>query len=242
MGKIKNNLVRTDLNVGDSIIPIEFYVHPESNKVILICPPDPTWADRRIKMPSKSQPMVGPSLLTDKLAQQTEEKVPRINSLISNLMEEFDTASVPSMGFNFTRYHIINNNYDKFVAQASICLEEMMDRMAGKKIWVAGYSFGALIALNLALRRPEINGFIMISRPLLHYDFISWISSCKINGLIVSGTADENVQRNVTEAYVNFLLKKNINASWTEIPGANHRFGDRVRELSDSILNYIDRN
>src|SRR3546814_11404890 len=37
--------------------------------------------------------------------------------------------------------------------------------------WVAGYSFGAWIGIQLLMRRPEIKGFISVSPPANMYDF-----------------------------------------------------------------------
>ena len=37
--------------------------------------------------------------------------------------------------------------------------------------WVAGFSFGAWIAMQLLMRRPELEGFIDLSPPTNMYDF-----------------------------------------------------------------------
>src|SRR5690606_33724947 len=50
--------------------------------------------------------------------------------------------------------------------------------------WVAGFSFGAWIGMQLLMRRPEIEGFISISPPANMYDF-SFLAPCPSSGLIV---------------------------------------------------------
>ena len=40
-----------------------------------------------------------------------------------------------------------------------------------KHCWVAGFSFGAWIGMQLLMRRPEITGFISVAPPANMYDF-----------------------------------------------------------------------
>ena len=42
---------------------------------------------------------------------------------------------------------------------------------AAKTTWIAGFSFGSWLALQLLMRRPEISGFVVISPPASLYDF-----------------------------------------------------------------------
>ena len=52
--------------------------------------------------------------------------------------------------------------------------------------WVAGFSFGAWIGMQLLMRRPEVEGFISIAPPANLYDF-SFLAPCPSSGLIVHG-------------------------------------------------------
>ncbi len=61
--------------------------------------------------------------------------------------------------------------------------------------WIAGFSFGSLIAMQLLMRRPEINRFIIISPQPNVYDF-SFLSPCPTSGMIVYGKKDELVSAN----------------------------------------------
>src|SRR5277367_5243733 len=55
--------------------------------------------------------------------------------------------------------------------------------------WVAGFSFGAWIGMQLLMRRPEVEGFISIAPPANLYDF-SFLAPCPSSGLIVHGDKD----------------------------------------------------
>ena len=71
--------------------------------------------------------------------------------------------------------------------------------------WVSGFSFGALICMQLIMRRPEVNKFIAISPQPNVYDF-TFLAPCPISGLVLSGKNDELVQ---ADSILN--LKKRLN-------------------------------
>ena len=55
--------------------------------------------------------------------------------------------------------------------------------------WIAGFSFGAWIGMQLLMRRPEVDGFICVAPPSNLYDF-SFLAPCPSSGLIVHGEKD----------------------------------------------------
>ena len=72
--------------------------------------------------------------------------------------------------------------------------------------WIAGFSFGSLIAMQLLMRRPEINRFVAISPQPNVYDF-SFLSPCPTSGIIIYGKKDELVP------YANvYELNKRLNS------------------------------
>ena len=58
-----------------------------------------------------------------------------------------------------------------------------------KIVWVAGFSFGAWVAMQLLMRRPEINNFISVSPPANTRDF-GFLAPCPSSGLIIHGDKD----------------------------------------------------
>jgi len=105
--------------------------------------------------------------------------------------------------------------------------------------WVSGFSFGALICMQLIMRRPEVNKFIAISPQPNVYDF-TFLAPCPISGLIIYGKNDELVQ---VDSIINLKkrlnMQKNINVRFESIPNANHFFKDKEKELGYSIREYI---
>ena len=106
--------------------------------------------------------------------------------------------------------------------------------------WSAGYSFGALIGMQLLMRRPEIRGFISVAPPANMYDF-SFLAPCPASGIIVQGTADTVVTPNAVQKLVDKLrTQKHITIHHDEVPRANHFFENEMDEMMRAVDNYLD--
>jgi len=105
--------------------------------------------------------------------------------------------------------------------------------------WVSGFSFGSLICMQLIMRRPEVNKFIVISPQPNVYDF-TFLAPCPISGLVMYGKNDELVQ---VESLLNLKkrlsLQKNIDVKFEQISNANHFFKNKEKELTNSMSSYI---
>ena len=106
--------------------------------------------------------------------------------------------------------------------------------------WVAGFSFGAWIGMQLLMRRPEIEGFISVAPPANMYDF-SFLAPCPSSGLILQGTEDDVVPEPSVEKLANKLkMQKNITIDYQLIKGANHFYKDHMGKMIDSVSAYLD--
>ena len=76
-------------------------------------------------------------------------------------------------------------------------------RPYSKSRWVFGFSFGAYVAAQLTMRRPEVDHFIYISMPVGIYD-LSFFSPCPVGGLIIQAIDDKIVQES---NLVDFMIK-----------------------------------
>ena len=105
--------------------------------------------------------------------------------------------------------------------------------------WVSGFSFGALICMQLIMRRPEVNKFITISPQPNLYDF-SFLSPCPISGVVVYGKNDELVNfESILNLKKRLSVQKNIEVKFESIPNANHFYKNKEKELSIIIDRYI---
>lgn len=106
--------------------------------------------------------------------------------------------------------------------------------------WIAGVSFGTWIAMQLLMRRPEIEGFLCVAPPSNLYDF-SFLAPCPSSGLMVNGDADRVVPTNsVAELAAKLKTQRNIKVDHEVVPGANHFFEDKIDELQQVVSRYLD--
>ena len=107
--------------------------------------------------------------------------------------------------------------------------------------WIAGFSFGSLIAMQLLMRRPEINRFIIISPQPNVYDF-TFLNPCPTSGMIVYGKKDELVPSQTMNELKNRLSnQKGINIQFDQVSDANHFFSNSEENLKKSLNKYISK-
>jgi hypothetical protein len=109
-----------------------------------------------------------------------------------------------------------------------------------KYCWIAGVSFGTWIAMQLLMRRPEIDGFICVAPPSNLYDF-SFLAPCPSSGLMINGDKDRVVPSNsVAELTTKLKTQRGIKIDHEIVPGANHFFENKTDELEKSVGAYLD--
>ena len=105
--------------------------------------------------------------------------------------------------------------------------------------WVSGFSFGALICMQLIMRRPEVNKFIAISPQPNAYDF-TFLAPCPISGLILYGKNDELVPIDtILNLKKRLSMQKNIEVKFDPINNANHFYKNKEKELANLMEKYI---
>jgi len=115
------------------------------------------------------------------------------------------------------------------------------DNPGSNESWVVGFSFGALICMQLLMRRPEIFRFVSISPQPNIFDF-NFLAPCPTNGLVIHGNGDQLV----TEESMNGLKskltnQKKISVDFAEIKGADHFFLNKDKEFIKALDTYIKK-
>ncbi|TVR84229.1 MAG: alpha/beta hydrolase [Rhodospirillales bacterium] len=107
--------------------------------------------------------------------------------------------------------------------------------------WIAGYSFGAWIGMQLMMRRPEITRFITVAPPAGAQDF-TFLAPCPASGLIVHGDADTLVPiQGVAKLAAKLAQQRNIKVEYHPVAGADHLFSTGMDELMTVVGDYLDR-
>jgi alpha/beta superfamily hydrolase len=107
--------------------------------------------------------------------------------------------------------------------------------------WVAGFSFGAWIGMQLLMRRPEIRGFLSIALPANMHDF-SFLAPCPSSGLMVHGERDTLVPLDSVVKLVEKLSQqRGITIDLETVPEADHFFQGHLDQLNAAVERYLDR-
>ena len=124
---------------------------------------------------------------------------------------------------------------------ATIALDWLHSKnMESKDFWVIGYSFGAWIAFQLAMRRPEIQEYVLIS-PLTKKD-LSFVVPCEAGGLIVQGEKDEvSTEEQTTKLVEQLSVKEGLHLDYEIIEDADHTYSEHREKLKEIITDYIRR-
>ena len=106
--------------------------------------------------------------------------------------------------------------------------------------WIAGFSFGSWIGMQLMMRRPEITGFIAISPPASTHDF-TFLAPCPVSGLIVQGGENSQVTSDRILQLVDKISKqKGVTIDVGIVEGANQFFSAHLNEAMDEVERYVD--
>tara|TARA_Y100000022_G_C13204309_1_gene354281 strand:- start:660 stop:1145 length:486 start_codon:yes stop_codon:yes gene_type:complete len=124
------------------------------------------------------------------------------------------------------------------LADAAAALDWLeRENIDNSQCWVSGFSFGSLIAMQLLMRRPEINRFIAISPQPNVYDF-SFLSPCPSSGMMIYGKKDELVPvEYIDELNKRLSSQKGIKVEFQSVSDANHFFSKN----EDQLIKYLDK-
>ena len=118
------------------------------------------------------------------------------NQVVYHLYYSFQRRGFSVLRFNFRgvgRSEGLFDNGPGELADAATALDWMQAYNAdARTCWIAGISFGAWIAMQLLMRRPEVEGFISVAPPANLYDF-TFLAPCPSSGLMVNGAKDRVV-------------------------------------------------
>ncbi len=165
------------------------------------------------------------------------------NRVVYILYNAFVRCGFSVLRFNFRGVGRSQGKFDNGqgeLSDAAAALDWMQSyNRSPSACWVAGFSFGAWIGMQLLMRRPEIDGFISVSPPASSHDF-SFLAPCPASGLILHGTADEAVpEASVAKLATKLGTQRNIHVDYRPVPGANHFFGEHQDFLNETVETYL---
>ena len=168
------------------------------------------------------------------------------NKIVYTVYNAFAEKGFTVMRFNFRGVGKSEGEFDDGIGElsdAAAALDWLQSfNSNAPRCWVAGFSFGAWIGMQLLMRRPEVDRFLSLAPPANMFDF-SFLAPCPSSGLIIHGTADQHVpESNIAQLFEKLSSQKTITVELEKMRGADHFFTDRLDELRIVIDKYFDDN
>ena len=136
------------------------------------------------------------------------------NKVTYSLYQEFKNRGFSVLRFNFRGVGKSQGSFDNGegeLADAAAVLDWLQSQnLYSKFTFIAGFSFGSWIGMQLMMRRPEISGFICVSPPADKFDF-AFLAPCPASGLIVHGRDNNRVPFENIQSIVDRISKHFLN-------------------------------
>ena len=166
------------------------------------------------------------------------------NKVVYSLFSAFAERDFATLRFNFRGVGKSQGTYDKGegeLGDAASALDWLQSiNPNARSVWIAGFSFGSWIGMQLLMRRPEIESFISVAPPANMLDF-NFLAPCPASGQIIHGEADEIVPEPFVAKLVNKLSnQKGVNIDYKVIQGASHFFTEHLPLLAEHVEDYLD--
>tara|TARA_B100000029_G_C17245952_1_gene840872 strand:+ start:151 stop:792 length:642 start_codon:yes stop_codon:yes gene_type:complete len=163
--------------------------------------------------------------------------------VVYELYKCFVNNGFSTMRFNFRGVGKSDGKFDggegELSDSAAILDWLQINNPNAKNCWVAGFSFGAWIAMQLLMRRPEINRFVSVSTPADTRDF-SFLAPCPSSGILIHGDKDDISSHETSKILSEKLQKqKKIKVEFKSIKSSDHFFMNHMDQLTQSVNDYI---
>lgn len=164
------------------------------------------------------------------------------NKISYSLFQTFAEKGFSTLRFNFRG---VGRSQGAFahgegeLSDAAAALDWLQSVNPGSaNVWVAGFSFGAWVGMQLLMRRPEITSYVSIAPPANVYDF-NFLAPCPNEGLIVQGDLDQVVNIDSVNKLVEKLKDQRgpDGVDYRVIPGAGHFFANPGE--MEAMLKYV---
>ena len=159
------------------------------------------------------------------------------NKVVTTVAQALRETGIPTLRFNFRGVGASAGAFDQGVgetADADAVAAWGRERWPGRTLVIAGFSFGAYVALRLAQQRVPRH-LITIAPALELFDGFG-LAVPRVPWLVVQGDADDVVD---PAAIINWVSGLDPKPRLVVLPGAGHLFHGRLRELRDAVVDAI---
>lgn len=153
--------------------------------------------------------------------------------------QAYNEAGLVALRFNFRGVGTSTGSHDDGIGEQDD-LRAAIDWLEGTypllPLFVGGFSFGSLVALNVGIQDPRIEALLGLGLPveMENYDF-SFLADTEKPILIVQGEQDEFGSGDVAEGILRDL---GPHITLVRIPDTDHYFAGKLDELRAAVRGY----
>ncbi len=165
------------------------------------------------------------------------------NKIVYNLYKSFVDNGFSVLRINFRgvgkSQGKFDNGFGELLDVTSVMNWLHDQNMEASEYWISGFSFGAWIALQTVMRRPELENYILVAPPVTKYDF-NFIVPCTSAGLVIQGGKDDVTKESDSAKLVEKLsAREGADVVYQLVHGADHFFKDHLKEFVSIVDNHI---
>ena len=161
------------------------------------------------------------------------------NKVAHTLARSFVRSGFAVLRFNFRGTEGSEGQYDEGVGELDDALAAMQwisDQQPDVPLWLAGFSFGAAIAVRAAVAHP-VDGLISVA-PAIYRFAGNLEAQPECPWLIIQGDEDELVEVDETVEWVDSLAP---GPELLVLSGAEHFFHGRLNDLREAVTEFVAR-
>jgi len=164
------------------------------------------------------------------------------NKVIHTVARSFVASGASAVRFNFRGVGLSEGAHDGGSGETADVVglaTWARERWPGLPLWLAGFSFGAWVALRAQTAlQPSL--LVTVAPPVGRWDF-STIDPPKCPWLVIQGSKDELVDATAVEQWIASLSgRSDFSPRLLVLPEADHFFHARLHEVRDAVSGFVN--
>jgi alpha/beta superfamily hydrolase len=160
------------------------------------------------------------------------------NNVVDALVDHLQAAGAAALRFNFRGVGRSQGAYGNLVgecADARAAVALLRRRTGLRTVTLAGYSFGAMVALRVGHEDPGVDRLVAVAPPLAFFE-LDFLSACRKPILLVAGTRDSYCP---AEAFRRAAESLPEAARAETVAGADHFFGGFEDAVGEAAVRFV---
>jgi alpha/beta superfamily hydrolase len=160
------------------------------------------------------------------------------NNVIDALVASLGRRDVATLRFNVRGVGRSEGRYANGIgetADARAAVAFLRERTGADRVALAGYSFGAMIALQAGYDDPDVARLIGVAPPLSFFD-LAFAASCRKPKLLLAGDRDSYCSIDALRSAAELLPQP---IAWTIVDGADHFFVRHEEEVAETVAEFV---